>query len=349
MMAMRHEQPDRVPLFYRDVPEVRDRLLRDLGCADDDALFERLGIDFRWVQPAYIGPALEDEEAGIRRDIWGVEYRYVTFDDANGYWEPVCNPMKAWTDPAQLADWDWPTLDRFDFSMLADQVRHYADYAIMTAPSYASPGIFQCPVQCLVGEEQSFMMPLLQPEFFEALVAKVVEFEVPFIDRMFASAKQPDGRGIDFFRIGDDFGTQQSLVMSSDMWCEHLQPGLKAMADTAKAHGAFYYHHSCGAVRDLIPALIETGVDVLDPIQVTAAGMVPAKLKAEYGDRLCFSGGVDEMHLLSEGTPDDVRAAVHQLVNDMGRDGGFFLGSTHNFQVDVPTENVVAMYEAVTS
>ena len=179
MTAMRHEQPDRVPLFYRDVPEVRERLLRDLGCADDDALFERLGIDFRWVQPAYVGSALEDEEAGIRRDIWGVEYRYVTFDDANGYWEPLCNPMKEWTDPAQLEDWDWPTVDRFDFSTLADQVQRYSEFAIMTAPSYASPGIFQCPVQGLIGEEQSFMMPLMAPEFFAALVQKVLEFELP--------------------------------------------------------------------------------------------------------------------------------------------------------------------------
>ncbi len=319
--------------------------MQDLGCATNEELFRSLGIDFRWVAPEYVGPPLRGPDPGVRRDIWGVEYRYVTFAGSDGYWEPMLNPMEDWTDPARLEDWAWPDLEWFDFSTLPEQVERYDDYAIMTAPDHSSPGLFQCPIQALVGEEQSFLLPLTDPDFFRALVERALAFNVAFVDRMCSAARRADGRGIDFFRIGDDFGTQQSLVMSPAMWREFIGPGLKAMADVARRHGAHYYQHSCGAVRELIPDLIDIGVEVLDPLQVTAAGMVPAELKAQYGDRLCLSGGVDEMHLLRAGTPGGVRKAVRQLVDTMAPGGGFFLGPTHNFQVDIPTENIVAMYE----
>ena len=118
------------------------------------------------------------------------------------------------------------------------------------------------------------------------------------------------------------------------------------MSRIAKAHGAYYYHHCCGAVRELIPLLIEAGVDVLDPIQVKAAGMEPAALKADFGERLCLSGGVDEQELLPNGTPAQVRAGVRALLDVMAPGGGYFVGPTHNFQSDIPTANIVAMYEA---
>ena len=146
------------------------------------------------------------------------------------------------------------------------------------------------------------------------------------------------GDRIDFFRIGDDYGSQRNLIVGPRQWRKCVQPALKSLKAIAAKHAAFYYHHSCGAIRKLIPDLIEAGVDVLDPVQVGAAGMVPAELKAEFGDRLVFSGGVDETELLPKGSPEDVRAGVIHLLNAMARGGGFFIGPTHNFQDDIPTE-----------
>jgi uroporphyrinogen decarboxylase len=154
-----------------------------------------------------------------------------------------------------------------------------------------------------------------------------------------------EGR-IDFFRLGDDFGTQRGLLVGPDLWRARIGPALKTMADTAKTYGAYYYHHSCGAVRELIPDLIAIGVDVLDPLQVKAAGMDPAALKRDFGEQICFSGGVDQQELLPRGTPGDVRAGVHRLLDAMARDGGFFIGPTHNFQDDIPTANILALYDA---
>lgn len=342
LQAIRHRTPDRVPLFYRDTPEVERRLLRDLGLADREALLRHFDIDFRWVEPRYIGPPLEDPRTGRHRNIWGVEYEYVLFNATDGYWQVVGHPLAGCDDPAAVAAYPWPRLEWFDFSDLRAQAERYADYALMTAPGYASPGLFQTPIQCLLGDEKSLMDLMVNPEFFQVLMRQVLAFLLPFVERMLTAA----GGRIDCFRVGDDFGTQNALLMSPELWRRMIGPGFRALVECAHRHGAYFYLHSCGAVRELIPDLIAAGVDVLDPVQVKAAGMAPAALKADFGARLCFSGGVDEQALLSGGTPDDVRAGVRQLLEVMTPGGGFIVGPTHNFQVDIPTANIVALYEA---
>ncbi|MCK5739996.1 uroporphyrinogen-III decarboxylase [bacterium] len=342
LTALQHQEPDRVPFFYRNTPEVEQRLISELNLADADALLEYLNIDFRWVKPAYIGPELDDPETGIRQNIWGVRYKYVFFNDHAGYWEPLENPLKNITDTKALDDYPWPRLEWFDFDSIPAAIDKYGGYAIMTDKGYASPSFLQFPIQCLVGEEQSFMLPYTHPEFFEALVDKALEFQQPLVEKMM----QAGGGKIDFFRIGEDLGGQQGLVMSPKMYRDFLMPGIQALVNIAKKYGAHYYHHSCGSVRALIPDLLDTGMEVLDPIQVTAAGMDPGELKAEFGTQLTYSGGVDEMHLLPNGSPDEVRQGVRDLLDIMAPGGGYFLGSTHNFQDDVPTENILAMYDA---
>ena len=341
LTSVRHQQPDRVPLFYRDVPEVEARLLNDLGLSDREALLRHLQIDFRWVEPEYVGPSLTDEKTGHVRSTWGVESRYVPFSEAGGYWEAFAHPLADCHDPAALDDYPWPSLDLFDFAALKNQVGQYRDYATMTAEGSASPGVLGT-IQHLCGEQKAWTDMLINPDFFQALLQRVLDFQSPFIDAMLKAA---DG-GLDFIRIGDDYGTQRSLLIGPQPWRQFIKPGLKATAQIIKKHGAYYYHHSCGGIGQLIPDLIDAGVDVLDPLQVKAAGMVPAELKADFGNRLCFSGGVDEQELLPRGTPQQVREAVFALLDVMAPNGGFFLGPTHNLQVDIPTENILAMYQA---
>ncbi len=342
LKALRHEEPDRVPTMYRDVPEVRSRLLRDLRLRDEDELLDLLGVDFRWIQPKYVGPALEIPESGHRRDIWGVEWKYTRFSETAGYWNEVSHPLAEITDPRALEHYPWPDPKWWDFSILREEVEKYDDYALMTYPNYCSPGILQSPIQPLVGIERSLTDFFVNPEFYRALIQKILDFQIPFIDRMLEAA----GNRIDFFRIGDDFGTQRGLLISSELWCEYFQAPFREMAETAKRHDAYYYQHSCGAVGELIPHLLEIGLDVLDPLQIRAAGMDPQALKIQYGGRLCFSGGVDEQELLPKGSPGDVKDGVRKLLDIMAPGGGFFVGPTHNFQDDIPTENIIAMYEA---
>ncbi len=340
LLAVRHREPDRVPLFYRDVPEVDARLRRDLGLKTRDELLEWLQIDFRWVEPVYVGPPLLDQATGHRRNIWGVEYAWAEAGHG-GYWDPVRFPLEQIEDPAALDEYPWPKLEWFDFQAVAAQLDRYRDYAIMTAPGVASPGVLST-MQDLLGMERTLTDMLINPEFLHALSARILAFNLEFIERLYAVA----GNRIDFFRIGDDYGTQRGLLFGRAQWHEFMRPTLAAMSGIAKRHGSYYYQHTCGAVRELIPELIEVGVDVLDTLQVKAAGMIPAELKAEFGNRLCFSGGIDEQELLPRGTTEQVAQAVRELIGTMAPGGGFFLGSTHNFQADIPTENIVAMYQA---
>ena len=106
-------------------------------------------------------------------------------------------------------------------------------------------------------------------------------------------------------------------------------------------------YHTCGAVRRLIPDYIEMGVDILNPIQVSATGMEPAGLKRDFGDTLCFHGALDIQTILSQGTPDEVRAEVTRLCRVLGQGGGFILAPTNNVMPETPVENILAVYEAV--
>jgi uroporphyrinogen decarboxylase len=337
LTSLEHREPDRVPLFYRSIPEVDERLKRDLNLPDDEALLRHLDIDFRWVEPRYVGPSLEIEgKPNRKRNIWGVEYEHVK-TEAGSYWGAVKETLKDVTAPAALDDYPWPQLDWFDFSDLKADCERYSEFAVMTAGGSASPGIMS-PIQDMIGMERVFMDPMLNPEFFKKLVEKVLEFNVRFVERMFETA----GGGIDFFRIGDDYAGQQSIAM----WKDCYRDGLIEMSSRAKRFGAKYYQHCCGGVRELLPHFIEIGVDVVDPLQVLAKGMDPAELKQQFGDRVTFSGGIDEQELLPSGTPEDVRAEVVRMCHIMTPGVGYFVGSTHNFQEDVPTENITVMYEA---
>ena len=341
LTAVNHRQPDRVPLFYRCEPEVEARLLRDLNLPDAESLMRYLHVDFRFVWPEYAGPPLWDEKTGYKKSIWGVEYRYVPFSKAGGYWEAVGHPLAQCDDVAALDDYPWPDPDLFDFGKFRQEIEKYRDYATMTAATSDAPEVLGA-IQRLCGEQKAWTDVLINPDFFEALLHRVLDFQLAFLDKMLTAAEG----GLDFIRVGDDYGTQRGLLIGLEPWRRFLKPALRTMAQAVKSHGAYYYHHSCGAVRDLIPDLIEVGVNVLDPLQVNAAGMVPAELKAEFGRQISFCGGVDEQEILPHGTPEQVRQSVQSLMNVMAPGGGFILGPTHNLQVDIPTKNILAMYEA---
>lgn len=225
------------------------------------------------------------------QDIWGVEYRFVEFSDQGGYFEAVKRPLADADSTEALDAHRWSSLDWFDYSALHDQLVWYDKYAIMTAPGFSSPGPLLT-LPNMMGEEKAWTDMIAAPELFDAAMARVMEFLVAFVDRMLEAS---EGR-IDFFRIGDDFGGQQGLLFGVDLWKARLQPALRRLGDIARSRNAHYCRHSCGSVRDLIPDLIDTGVEEL--LDATALGR------------------------------------------------GFFIGPTHNFQVDVPTENILAMYEA---
>jgi len=144
----------------------------------------------------------------------------------------------------------------------------------------------------------------------------------------------------------DDLGLQGGLMVSPKAYRQLIKPRhrqyFELMHDMSPAKVFF---HTCGSVADIIDDLIEIGVDVLHPVQVSAAGMEPRALKARYGERLAFWGAIDTQHVLPLGTADDVRAEVERRIEELGVGGGYILGAVHNIQPDVPIENVLAMFQ----
>jgi len=339
LAALHHQQPDRVPLFYRATEEVTDCLIRHFGAAGLDDVLELLHVDFRFIQTPYIGPPRVPDAKGVIVDYWGIPRRRV-HTATGSYMEPVCYPLAEARTPAEVRAHPWPKVEWFDFSAVREQMTRYTEYATMPAAGIGCDSPLGIMPE-LRGMENLLIDLVERREMFRAIVAEMMRFR-----REYLRAFLPHARGLIFLRVGEDFGSQHGLLFSPRIWDECIRPYFVELVQQAHKHGIYLYLHSCGAVRDLIPRLIAVGVDVLDPLQVGARGMEPAALKREFGARLTFCGGVDLQRLLSRGKPDDVRAGVRDLIRVMAPGGGFILGPTHNLQTDVPIGNIIAMYEA---
>jgi uroporphyrinogen decarboxylase len=156
------------------------------------------------------------------------------------------------------------------------------------------------------------------------------------------------GEYVDVVAVSDDLGGQNALLFSPDLFRKVYKPRLSRLIAHIKKlkPGIYVYMHSDGAIFDIIPDLIEAGIDALNPVQFTATGMDPARLKQTFGDDLAFWGGGIDNEVLSRGTPKDVEAQVRQQILALGQGGGYVFASVHNISAEVPPENVVALFEA---
>jgi uroporphyrinogen decarboxylase len=146
--------------------------------------------------------------------------------------------------------------------------------------------------------------------------------------------------------VAEDMGAQEDLMISPAKIREFLLPGMRRMIDLVHGAGAYAFHHNDGAVRRIIPDMIEAGIDALNPVQWRCPGMEREGLKRDFGARVVFHGAVDNQQTLPFGTPDDVRREVADNLRILGAGGGYILAPCHNIQAVSPVENVVAMYEA---
>jgi uroporphyrinogen-III decarboxylase len=192
----------------------------------------------------------------------------------------------------------------------------------------------------LRGLEQLLMDFVVNPELADRIL------DIPY-QYHFTAAKRLVQMGVDMIWIGDDVGGQHGMVISPDHWRRFLKPRFAEFISTLKDMNpdVKIAYHSDGNIYPIIPELIEIGLDVLNPVQ--PASMDPAKLKGEYGDRLCFWGSIDEQQTLPFGSPDDVKREVLTRLHTLGRGGGLILGPTHHVQLDTPMENFWAMARTI--
>jgi len=342
MTAVARKQPDRIPMDFGANAFVLERLKRELGTPSHRELLERLRadiLDLRGViDPIYRGPIPKERllANGVRENYWG--WRMKIFEVATGSEDEFVEFVLAKAETVdELRAHRWPQVDWFDFSGFAARLDEWSDFALMAT----GPSIWQHP-SFLRGLENMLADLLVNPEMIEFLLDQFTDFYVAFYDRMFTAAP---GR-VDIMRIADDIGTQRGPLISLELFDKFLAPRLKKLIDMAHSHGVKVMFHSCGSIVPFIDRLIAIGVDVLDPIQVRAAGMDPQMLKDRFGSRLCLHGSIDTQYLLPRGTPQEVAAAVKMLCGILGKGGGFILAPSHVFQTDVSTANILALYKA---
>jgi len=185
---------------------------------------------------------------------------------------------------------------------------------------------------------------ILQPAVIEAIMDGVLDI---FTERARIILSQI-GDLVDIVYVADDLGTQNGPLFSPELYRKILKPRQKILFETIKKNsGVKILYHSCGSVVEFIDDLVEIGVDILNPVQVSAGGMDSRELKRKFGHKVCFWGAIDTQKILPFGTPATVKAEVNKRLADLKDGGGFVAAAVHNIRPEVPPENIVAMIEAV--
>ena len=351
LTAVAHEEPDRIPVDYWAVPELTETLLEKFGLVNEEQLLEKLKIDIRYVKPYYISSDFEEQpdgslhkrlSDGIFIDIWGVKRKKINWGKGS-YLEMINSPLGEANSVRGIENHSWPRAEDFDYESILKQCLNYKDFAIICTGDRLTTraSIFKLAMY-LRGMDRFFMDLALNPGLVETLVAKLLEFHLEHNRRIFEVA----AKHIDIFMLGDDFGSENGLLISLVMFRRFFKPALRDLVSLAKEFGLKTMLHTCGGVRELIPDLIEIGLDILNPIQTRAKGMDPKKLKKEFGKDICFHGSIDIQKILPFGTPDEIKRTVNSHIKTLGEGGGFILAPSHNLQMDIPIDNIIAMYEA---
>jgi uroporphyrinogen decarboxylase len=367
--ALDHREPDRLPidlggtLATSITTAAYTPLRRFLGLPPEEpVIFEqtqqlpylgedlllRFGVDTRPVAlPRERAPRpelVDDGEYWAWVDAWGATLRMPKRGGL--YYDWVGHPLAELTGEA-IDAYRWPGFDTAeDLAAIREEalrLRTGTEFALVGAANLGS-GVFE--QACLLAGMEEFMMAMVSDRpVAERLLDGITDFLVEEARRYLDHV----GDLIDVYLYGDDVATQQGWMISPEAYVALIRPRQRRLFDAIRAKTrAKLMYHGCGAVFDLVPHLIEIGVDVLNPVQVSARGMDTARLKAAYGRDIVFwGGGVDSQHVLPFGTPEDVRTEVRRRIRDLSPDGGFVFAPVHNIQAQVPPENVVAAFEAV--
>ena len=335
LLAIEHKKTDRTPANYSAHQEVTDGLIKKLGLADSEELLQALYVDMRRIHFNYSQPDTGPDADGYMCNMWGLRWR----DNDPGDGQPNrIFPFNEETTVDDVHSHQWPDADELDYSGIrAKCEQYYGTYATFGAPW--SPFFHE--LGWLIGQENFFAWMTTKPDVIKAIIDHFVNYEVEVTRRFLEAA---DGM-IDITYFGNDFGTQRGLIISPQMWNDFIRQPLKRYFDISHEYGCRVMLHSCGGIRNIIPMLIEDAVDILDPIQVAAAGMSFPSLVQDFGNRLTFHGGVDTQTTLPFGNVADVRAQVRSYIDLTRQKGGYILCGSQEYIEDIPLDNILAIYD----
>ncbi|MBI2842318.1 MAG: hypothetical protein HYX78_02855 [Armatimonadetes bacterium] len=339
LAAIDHKPVDRIPRVFKGTPEVEAQVTRELGLWSIDDVKDRFLVEnlhWPWYWLTWSDPRSREFPDGSTVNCWGIRTKKADYGQGT-YDEMVGSPLSDAELVSDIESYDWPVPDELDFSSVSEQLDSYADKAVCGPRAQ----IYEV-ANWMRGCERFLEDILLNPDLVWEMLARIEGYWTAYNEKLWELGK---GR-MQILISTDDFGTQRSMVMSRETWRKFFKPVYRRIYGWAKERGLRTQLHSCGAIRDIIPDLIEIGLDVLDPVQPTAAGMDPYQIKREFGKDLCLHGTIDVQGLLPFGKAAQVKDEVKRQIEVLGEGSGFILAPSHCIQPGAPIENIIAIYEA---
>lgn len=368
LAALDHREPDRVPIDLGGNQTgihkfAYQSLLAQLGIEDEltimdavqqlaqpsEVVLERLHVDTRYVAAGaasdFDGTIVTAERDGRKwhdlTDEFGVTWSMP--DDQQLYMDITHHPLAGAT-IQDVRDYPFPRGgDPGRFVGLREralELKRETPYAVVSGIS----GVVYEICWYMRGLEQWFVDMLTQPEFCETLLDATLRFWLDWF-RVFLDEV---GDVVDVIMIGDDLAGQKGPLFNPQFYRDVVKPRQKRLVQYIRSQTqAKIWYHTCGSCVEYIPDLLDNGIDILNPVQISAADMEPAELKKRFGDRLVFwGGGIDAQHVLPTAQPADIREHVRLNLETWKPGGGYVFNNVHNIQADVPGENIVALYDA---
>ena len=373
LKAINHEEPDRVPFDlggtvvtgihatayaalreYLGLPSVDPviiDILQQLAQVDDDVM-DKLGVDVKNVAPrASTAFEMQINETDDGRytyfyDEWNIGWRMPR--DNGFYYDMFSHPLSGEITSEDVDNYHLPNPNdpaRYQgLKEAVQRVREEEQRAVVVGNMAA--GIYEL-YMWTRGFEDGYADLVGNIDLSQKILHRYMDLQLAFLENTFTVVGED---GIDVIQMADDMAGQYSMLISPATYRQHLKPLHKEMFDFIKERSsAKIFFHSCGSIRSVIPDLIEVGVDIINPVQVSAADMDAAELKQEFGDDLVFwGGGVDTQNAFDDRhTPEEVREDVKRRIQDLMPGGGFVFNTVHNIQANVPPENIMAMWETL--
>jgi uroporphyrinogen decarboxylase len=360
---LNHAEADRVPIdcvgilcaiYKRSYARIVDYLGLDIGAEDAvindfwsvvpkpaEAVLERFGVDFRkvWLgEPENFKPIINDEE-GTLTDEWGLTWKKV------GLYNEMVQPPLPNPTIEQIRSYRFPDpADPGRYRGLEDWARRlYEETPFSVVAGHSNYGVLE--LGCWLRGYDTFLANmLLDKPLVRTFFDRVLEYQVATFSRYLDIV----GPYVQIVETTDDLAGQLAPLISPKMYRELIKPYHNEYVQfiKSKVPHAKVFMHTDGSVFDLIPDLIDVGIDILNPIQPKPAKMEPWRLKREFGKDLVFHGGIDVQGTLQSLDPEGVKDYVKKTVQHLAPGGGYILASSHNIQPDIPAANAVALYEA---
>ena len=347
LAALERKKVDRLPFYIMGFYEVesQQKIQKHVGVDSLEKVYDELSIDVRGVGGNWSKAPKRLDDEGRNLGLWGgggspyTKMKYV-------------RPLRDAETIADIEAFQWPDPDWLDTPQIQSERLEYLSCHFVNLGC----GPIWCQLANLMSMETLLLNMRLNPSIVEAAVERIGDFLYEstrwqleaygeIIDGVLFSSQHRFRDENKWFHMWDDYATDTSLFFSLEDWRRFYKPGMKRLFELAKSHGKAVWYHCCGAMSDLIPDLIEMGMDILEPCQVHLPGMKPERLKRDFGKNIVFYGAINTQQTLPFGSKEDVRREVRERIRVLGADGGYIVGPDHSVNKDVPAENVIALYD----